>query len=210
MDILTDSLHAVAQSLLWPCILGLLILLVVVLMELGALAFEWREIYRLKKLKVSNLIDLQFLKLPGDMSKRIRTYTETERHYIEERKRLSKQILDEEELRGSRILDKTDIIVKLGPMLGLMGTLIPLGPGLAALGKGDFLTLAAAVIVAFDTTVAGLAIGGIGYVISKIRRRWDEERVYGLETLFEKDLAVGGEEYYEAKQKPIFSVGGRN
>lgn len=41
---------------------------------------------------------------------------------------------------------------QLGPILGLLGTLIPLGPGLAALGSGDIVTLAEALTVAFDTT----------------------------------------------------------
>ena len=48
---------------------------------------------------------------------------------------------------------------QLGPILGLLGTLIPLGPGLAALGSGDIVTLAEALTVAFDTTVTGLLIG---------------------------------------------------
>ena len=56
-----------------------------------------------------------------------------------------------------------------------MGTLIPMGPGLAALGSGDVTTLANAIIVAFDTTVVGIGSGAIAYVISKIRRRWYEE-----------------------------------
>lgn len=52
---------------------------------------------------------------------------------------------------------------QLGPILGLLGTLIPLGPGLAALGSGDIVTLAEALTVAFDTTVTGLVIGALAY-----------------------------------------------
>lgn len=50
-------------------------------------------------------------------------------------------------------------MAKLSPMLGLMGTLIPLGPGLAALGDGDVKILSTAMSVAFDTTVLGLLSG---------------------------------------------------
>ncbi|MEL7022605.1 MAG: MotA/TolQ/ExbB proton channel family protein [Pseudomonadota bacterium] len=65
---------------------------------------------------------------------------------------------------------RVDLLVRLGPTLGLMGTLIPLGPGIAALGRGDFLTLSQAVATAFDTTVLGLLIGLCGYVIGRFRR----------------------------------------
>ena len=66
---------------------------------------------------------------------------------------------------------RADLAARIGPSLGLMGTLIPLGPGIAAMGRGDFQTLSAAIATAFDTTVLGLAIGMIGYLIGRWRRR---------------------------------------
>lgn len=68
-------------------------------------------------------------------------------------------------------LERTDLLARSGPILGLMGTLIPLGPGLMALGKGNLDILATALTVAFDTTVIGLLIGLAAYVLSRIRRR---------------------------------------
>ena len=69
-------------------------------------------------------------------------------------------------------IERADLIARVGPMLGLMGTLIPLGPGLAALGQGELQTLASAVTVAFDTTVLGLLAGIAGFVMGRLRRRW--------------------------------------
>lgn len=69
-------------------------------------------------------------------------------------------------------LERVDLLARGGPILGLMGTLIPLGPGLMALGNGDVTVLATALTVAFDTTVLGLLIGLVAYVLSCIRRRW--------------------------------------
>lgn len=69
-------------------------------------------------------------------------------------------------------IERADLIARVGPMLGLMGTLIPLGPGLAALGQGELQTLASAVTIAFDTTVLGLLAGITGFVIGRLRRRW--------------------------------------
>ena len=84
-------------------------------------------------------------------------------------------LIEDEEVAMAKSLEKVDIVTKIGPTLGLMGTLIPMGPGLAALGSGDVTTLATAIIVAIDTTVVGIGSGAVAYVISKIRRRWYEE-----------------------------------
>lgn len=69
-------------------------------------------------------------------------------------------------------IERADLLARSGPILGLMGTLIPLGPGLTALGQGHIDILATALTVAFDTTVIGLLIGLIAYIIGRIRRRW--------------------------------------
>ena len=80
-----------------------------------------------------------------------------------------------------RRLERADLLARIPPMLGLMATIIPLGPGLAALGKGDPAQLASAVTVAFDATVLGLVAGIGGLVIGKLRRRWYEETLDAME-----------------------------
>lgn len=77
---------------------------------------------------------------------------------------------DIETLACTRIA-RADLAARIGPSLGLMGTLIPLGPGIAAMGRGDFQTLSVAITTAFDTTVLGLAIGIVAFLISRWRRR---------------------------------------
>ena len=74
-----------------------------------------------------------------------------------------------------RRLDRADLIARVGPMLGLMGTLIPLGPGLAALGEGNVQILSVAMRVAFDTTVLGLLAGVLGFALARLRRRWYDD-----------------------------------
>jgi biopolymer transport protein ExbB/TolQ len=82
---------------------------------------------------------------------------------------------------GKRRIERADFITRLAPMLGLMGTLIPLGPGLAALGEGQLKILTTAMTVAFDTTVIGLLAGMIGFVIGRMRRRWYDAALTELE-----------------------------
>ena len=82
---------------------------------------------------------------------------------------------------GKRRIERADFITRLAPMLGLMGTLIPLGPGLAALGEGELRVLTTAMTVAFDTTVIGLFAGMIGFVLGRLRRRWYDHGLAQLE-----------------------------
>lgn len=69
----------------------------------------------------------------------------------------------------TRDVNRVRALVRLGPSLGLAGTLIPLGPGLLALSEGDLGTLAGQLVLAFSTTVIGLLIGGVGYVVALSR-----------------------------------------
>ncbi len=89
--------------------------------------------------------------------------------------------VNEVEQTGRLRIERADLIARVGPMLGLMGTLIPLGPGIAALSQGDLHTLAAAVTTAFDTTVMGLLAGVFGFVIGRLRRRWYDRLLERLE-----------------------------
>lgn len=78
-------------------------------------------------------------------------------------------------------LERADLLARIPPMLGLMATIIPLGPGLAALGQGNPAQLASAVTVAFDATVLGLVAGIGGLIVGKLRRRWYEEALETME-----------------------------
>jgi biopolymer transport protein ExbB/TolQ len=85
------------------------------------------------------------------------------------------------ELRIQRRLDRTRILVRAGPALGLMGTLIPLAPGLASLGRGSFAELAADLRVAFAATVIGILVGTGAFVLTLVRTRIYTEDLAGLE-----------------------------
>jgi hypothetical protein len=79
------------------------------------------------------------------------------------------------EARARRRIERADILTRLSPMLGLMATLISLGPGLTALSNGNLGLLAEAMLTAFDATVLGLAAGAVGFVSARLRRRWYDE-----------------------------------
>jgi biopolymer transport protein ExbB/TolQ len=84
--------------------------------------------------------------------------------------RIAKRLAEYDYL-SLRRLERTRILVRMGPALGLMGTLIPLSPALAGLADGDVTTLSENLRVAFSVTVAGLLIGAIAFAISLVRDR---------------------------------------
>ena len=96
---------------------------------------------------------------------------------------LADNLLEQEQAHDDHMIKFTDLASKLGPMLGLLGPLIPLGPGIIALGQGDTDTLSVSLMTAFDTTVAGLCIAAVCMIVSTIRRRWYAAYMADLETL---------------------------
>lgn len=74
-------------------------------------------------------------------------------------------------------LDSSRMLVKVGPSLGLLGTLIPMGSSLAALASGNLEAMAGQMVVAFTTTIIGLATGTLAYVVAAVRQSWVSEMV---------------------------------
>lgn len=80
--------------------------------------------------------------------------------------------ISEFESRVKSRCERAERLVKIGPALGLMGTLIPLGPALLGLAQGDLNTLAANLVVAFSTTVVGLTTAIIASFVLAVQKRW--------------------------------------
>jgi len=92
----------------------------------------------------------------------------------------------------ARDVNRVRVLVRLGPLLGLAGTLIPLGPGLMALSEGDLSTLSARLVVAFSTTVVGLLVGCFSYVTAMARAHTADLVVSDVELVAEVVCALLG------------------
>ena len=194
--ILTYVLDTLSQSLQIPVIIFLLIFAIGAIVLLGGLIREYMHRKTISDAEMRNLIDAinksgdksQILNLvsssdiPNSQKTVLKEIVESDWDN-ESRVGLAKKLISSREKRLEKRLSYTDIITRIGPTLGLMGTLIPMGPGLAALGTGDVVTLSNAIIVAFDTTVVGIGSGALAYVISKIRRRWYGEYINNIDVL---------------------------
>lgn len=96
------------------------------------------------------------------------------------------------ELSCEKDLDQSRTLSKMGPILGLMGTLIPMGPALAGLASGDIATMSQQMQIAFNTTVLGLVIGSIGFISLQLKQRWYTEDLNTIE--FVNDMIEGANE----------------
>lgn len=99
-------------------------------------------------------------------------------------------LASEERARAS--LSGSRLLVKVGPSLGLLGTLIPMGTALAALATGNLDAMAGQMVVAFTTTIIGLACGTAAYVILTVRQHWVTESVREQRFLAERVAAELG------------------
>ena len=104
---------------------------------------------------------------------------------------LREKLLGDYEIAADKELGQSKLLVKIGPMLGLMGTLIPMGPALVGLATGDIGSMAYNMQVAFATTVVGIVIGAIGFITLQVKQRWVAADMnileYVVESLNEKE-----------------------
>ena len=202
MDWLTGSLDVISQSLAIPVLVILLILVVVSIVLLGGFIGEFISRCNVPVKLIRDLIyDINNASSIGGLNEVISDsdisfsqknvlleITSSKDLNASSREALARKLFENEEEKTLDQLRKTDIITRIGPTLGLMGTLIPMGPGLAALGAGDINTLASSLTVAFNTTIVGIGSGALCYVIGKIRSGWYDKYLSDLDALIDAVL----------------------
>lgn len=204
-NVLNNSFHNISQILLIPVIIILLIFVLYAVISLGGLLFEYNQRRKIRTdfAQIENIIlsvssgnsdklinEINNCKMPPGHKSVLLKLAKTSNLSPDARELLARKIIENEEIIVAKKLEKTDIIAKIGPAVGLMGTLIPLGPGLAALGAGNVQDLANHLLLAFDAAILGMASAALGFTISKIRRRWYEEELSNLEGMAESILEV--------------------
>lgn len=201
-EFLTGSLDVISQSLTIPVLVILLVIVIITIISLGGVIAEYTS---RKKVPVGTIRDLIYdinaagsveelknviskANIPKSQKKALTEIASSESLGRDSREALARKLFEFEEEKTMENLQKTDIITRIGPTLGLMGTLIPMGPGLAALGAGDINTLASSLTVAFNTTIVGIGSGAMCYVIGKIRSGWYDRYLSDLDALIDAVL----------------------
>jgi biopolymer transport protein ExbB/TolQ/LEA14-like dessication related protein len=198
-----SGIYIISTNLLYPVLIILFILIGWSLIALGGFLYEWharnrdfisleRAALKARTLLKANELDTAFDVLgKGCSNNFVHDFLSRLAGFkgVFSSKKLMEikveKLLQDFETEMTRRLEKSRLVTRAGPMLGLMGTLIPMGPALLALAGGDVKTLADNLIIAFGSTVLGLAAGLIGHTISMVRSRWYEQDMSDMEYLSE-------------------------
>jgi len=190
MDTIVQTLYWISSGLLIPVIVLLLLFLAQGLIAVGGfyglyasrLAFEKSIRPALDELTADNATEL----LAADRLRKtglVNLYLEKLIDAKASPVRAEKTLADFE-MACEKDLSALKILARVGPILGLMGTLIPMGPALVGLASGDMGTLARNLQVAFATTVVGLLVGAIGFFCNQIKTRWYAADLSDLEFVY--------------------------
>ena len=201
MNDLQQLIYDIARILLWPVLIAAIVCLVWVLIELGVLLYELWLRFRYRDLDALEVRALRARKAFRDGKPRtayrylqennyslvvVRFLYDLIRNYQTERLAAKPlKLLQEYEFYTIKRLERTRILVRIGPMLGLMGTLIPLAPALVGLASGDVAALSENLVTAFSVTVIGLLIGGLAFLVSIVRDRLYSQDISDMEYLLE-------------------------
>ena len=218
-----DMLRAVSAGLQIPTIIILLCLVALTVVLLGSLVVEYFTERKQLSGSIPELIDsLQgkngrelaaVIKNSGLLQRQkaaLLELVQRENLPLDTRIALAKKLLLDEEKHYVGRVRVSDLISKIAPMFGLMGTLIPLAPGLIALGQGDTKTLSDSLLIAFDTTVAGLISAAVSLFISSVRKSWYAGYSSSLEAVMDAvlDCTEAGDEPAQKIKVKVSKTGG--
>lgn len=202
-DRLAETLYFLSTGLLLPVLVALLLSMAAELMTFGGLIREAIERRRATRPWRAFLAQLREDSGEAENFYRLRVIGYVARFQQESRSirqnRLAvKKCLEDIEIAVGKRLARLSIQTRVGPMLGLVGTLLPLGPALTGLASGNVRALAGNLIIAFTTTVFGILVGAFAYAASLIRRTWYEQDLSDLEYVV--DVLFSADQESEASE----------
>lgn len=79
---------------------------------------------------------------------------------------------DELDVKAHQLLELPRIATRVAPMLGLVATMIPMGPALKALADGQLADVSRSLMVAFSAVILALLAAAISFTVVNVRKRW--------------------------------------
>ena len=191
MNSISDILYWISTGLLVPDIVLLIVLFGRALLLVGSFYGQYLSIRKteallrneLNALTPATVMELAD-KLPEKSSSLVISYIRQVLQAHESPAQIQR-LLANFEIAADKDLAISKTLTKLGPILGLMGTLIPMGPALAGLASGDIASMAYNMQIAFATTVVGLVAGAVGFLTQQVKQRWYLQDMTNLEFLSE-------------------------
>lgn len=181
IDQIRDLFHQIAGVLVWPVLLGLIALVGAILVAVGAFAREFWDRRRGRRLSYErDCASLDAVAAADSPSDPVDLRLE--------------QVLQSSERRRWRSLSRLRLAVRVGPSLGLMGTLIPMANALQGLADGNLPALASNMVTAFAATVIGLSVSVAAYLVAAARETWVRADTEALAFHAERLLREAGED----------------
>ncbi len=186
---LKTFIYLISSSLLYPVLFLLAALVLWMLFQAGVFFAEWLERLRMQPVAPESLPykmhnETKDLHLGHRVKNHVRQLQK-----IDAAASFSGLVVEnllQESTQGAwKSLDPLRIVVRVAPGLGLIGTLIPMGTGLAALGQGDISRLTSDLVIAFTTTVVGMALGLLSFLFLSLKSRWVQEDIKNIELVTE-------------------------
>ncbi len=191
MNYITDILYWISTGLLVPVIVLLIILFIRSLLLIGNFFGQYITIRKTESLLrqefdtlTPETLDQLVDKLPKKSNSLVIGSIRKMMEMKDSPAHISRLLADYE-IMADKDLATSKTLSKMGPMLGLMGTLIPMGPALVGLSTGDIASMAYNMQVAFATTVVGLFAAAIGFITQQVKQRWYLQDMTNLEFLSE-------------------------
>ncbi len=189
MNYISDILYWISTGLLVPVIILLILLFCRALLLIGTFFGQYLSVRKteaiikehidtLNKDNVDSLVD----RLPKKNSSLVLVYIKKILDDKTSEPHIQKHLADFQ-IAAQADLATSKTLSKMGPMLGLMGTLIPMGPALVGLSTGDIASMAYNMQVAFATTVVGLFSAAIGFITGQVKQRWYQHDSINLQFL---------------------------
>ncbi len=189
MNYISDILYWISTGLLVPVIILLILLFIRALLLIGNFFGQYLAIRKSGALingKIKGLSHNNIDDFAAGLPKKNLSLAVKYMHSIYEFRNSPvhlQRLLADFEIEADKDLAISKTLVKMGPMLGLMGTLIPMGPALVGLSTGDIASMAYNMQVAFATTVVGLFSSAVGYITQQVKQRWYLQDMTNLEFL---------------------------
>lgn len=156
---LESFLYLISSVLLFPVVAGLVLLVGWVAIFSGSFLREW--------LDRRNGVSAPQNRYCKELAAAIEAATDRANLDI-----MAERQLQTAELALVKSLDRIRFVIRVGPALGLMGTLIPMGISLSSLAQGDMPKMAGSMVTAFTTVVVGLACSVLAYLMSLVKEKW--------------------------------------
>lgn len=167
-----NFLYVVSAVLYYPVMLGLVVLVFYMLILVGGLAREHLD----RKRGLRPALDGFRGRLVAALAQGVREHRDLE----------LEMLLQEAERQIGKAVERARFIVRAGPGLGLMGTLIPMGVALASLAQGSMPEMAQHMVTAFTAAVVGLGSGVLAFAIALVREQWIKSDVVEMRYLTER------------------------